>query len=201
MQPHIPTDPQLPLAPDGALWVFAYGSLIWRPGFPHESCHPARLSGFHRRFCLWSHRYRGTPERPGLVLGLDRGGTCRGVAFRVAGCDAVPVLAYLDERELPDGAEQVYHRRVLTASVATTEGRVQVPVVTYVANRDCRLYVRGLPDAEAAAIIAAATGRMGRNFDYLEQTVTHLAALQLPDRRLSRLLALARGINNPPIRT
>jgi cation transport protein ChaC len=191
----------LPLAPDGALWVFAYGSLIWRPGFPHESCHPARLAGFHRRFCLWSHRYRGTPERPGLVLGLDRGGTCRGVAFRVPGRDAIPVLAYLDERELPDGAEQVYHRRVLTGLVTTTGGQVRVPVVTYVANRGCRRYVPGLPDAEAAAIIAAATGQMGRNLDYLEQTVTHLAALRLPDRRLSRLLALAHGINNPPIRT
>ena len=66
------------------LWVFAYGSLTWDPGFPFEEARPALLRGYHRAFCLYSTHYRGTPERPGLVLGLDRGGACRGIAYRIA---------------------------------------------------------------------------------------------------------------------
>jgi glutathione-specific gamma-glutamylcyclotransferase len=97
---------------DGHLYVFGYGSLIWRPGFPHLATHPALLRGYHRRFCLWSRYYRGTPEAPGLVLGLDRGGACRGIAFRVPAAEAGAVLEYLEERENPRG-EAVYHRRSL----------------------------------------------------------------------------------------
>ena len=87
--------PLPPLDDDGSLYVFAYGSLIWRPGFAYSAMHPALLRGFHRRFCIWSRRYRGTPEAPGLVLGLDRGGSCRGVAFQVPGEEAAAVLDYL----------------------------------------------------------------------------------------------------------
>jgi cation transport regulator ChaC len=114
------SDIQTLLAPDGDFYVFAYGSLIWRPGFDHAARHPALLRGFHRRFCLWSHRYRGTPERPGLVLGLDRGGACRGAVFRVPGRAAAETLAYLDARELPDGAEVVYRRRLLPLLMSRT---------------------------------------------------------------------------------
>ena len=130
-----------PLAPCGQMWVFAYGSLIWRPGFEHAGQHRALLRGWHRSFCLWSTRYRGTAERPGLVLGLDRGGACQGVVFRVPGRMAAEVLRYLDDRELPDGAEVVYHRRVLPVRLAGegTGPGITVPAVTYVANRACRL--------------------------------------------------------------
>lgn len=133
--PAVITDIQSLLAPDGDFYVFAYGSLIWRPGFDHAARHPALLRGFHRRFCLWSHRYRGTPERPGLVLGLDRGGACRGAVFRVPGRAAAETLAYLDARELPDGAEVVYRRRLLPLTLLDTGQRV--PAIAYVANRDC----------------------------------------------------------------
>lgn len=189
--PILPTAESPPLH-DGALWVFGYGSLIWRPGFDHDGCHPALLSGYHRRFCLWSHRYRGTPEAPGLVLGLDRGGACRGVLFRVPGAAAAAVLRYLDDRELPDGAEMVYHRRVLRVRRLDAPGSLAVPAVTYVANRDCRLYVRGLADTAAATAIARGVGEMGPNRDYLLNTLAHLAAMGVRDRGLARLAALLR---------
>jgi cation transport protein ChaC len=172
------------------MWVFAYGSLIWRPGFEHAGSHPALLRGFHRRFCLWSHRYRGTPEVPGLVLGLDRGGACRGVAFRVPGATAAGVLRYLDDRELPDGAEVVYHRRTLPVRVMADGAMRCVPAVTYVANRDCRLYVRSLAPEEAAATIARGVGRMGPNRDYLLNTLSHLEAMGVRDAGLARIAAL-----------
>ncbi|WP_439552554.1 gamma-glutamylcyclotransferase [Falsiroseomonas sp.] len=180
------------------MWVFAYGSLIWRPGFDHAGSQPALLQGFHRRFCLWSHHYRGTPEAPGLVLGLDRGGACRGVAFRVPGANAAAVLRYLDDRELPDGAEVVYHRRVLPVRLAgegqgVPEGLpmgTTVPAVTYVANRACRLYVPSLAPEQAAATIARSVGRMGSNRDYLLNTLNHLEAMGVRDAGLARIAAL-----------
>jgi cation transport protein ChaC len=169
------------------MWVFAYGSLIWRPGFAHAGMHRALLRGWHRSFCLWSHRYRGTPERPGLVLGLDRGGACQGVAFQVPGLQAAEVLRYLDDRELPDGAEVVYHRRVVP--VRLDSGRT-VPAVTYVVNRSSRNYVPRLPAERAAATIAEGVGQMGANRDYLLNTLHHLAGLGVRDRRLARIAAL-----------
>jgi cation transport protein ChaC len=175
------------------MWVFAYGSLIWRPGFAHAGSHPALLRGFHRRFCLWSHRYRGTPERPGLVLGLDRGGACRGVAFRVPGPQAAEVLHYLDDRELPDGAEQVYHRRVLPVRLLDRPGQPAVPAVAYVANRLCRLYAPTLAPEQAAAAIAASAGQMGANRDYLLNTVQHLRQMGVRDAGLDRIAALLPG--------
>jgi cation transport protein ChaC len=174
------------------MWVFAYGSLIWRPGFEHAGRHTALLRGFHRRFCLWSHRYRGTPEAPGLVLGLDRGGACRGVAFRVPGPRAAEVLRYLDDRELPDGAEVVYHRRVLPVRLLDGGG-MAVPAVTYVANRACRLYAPDLAPEQAAAAIARGVGQMGPNRDYLLNTVTHLREMGVRDAGLDRIAALLPG--------
>jgi cation transport protein ChaC len=188
LPPHAPA--ALPLAADGNLWVFGYGSLIWRPGFAHAGSHPALLKGFHRRFCLWSHRYRGTPEAPGLVLGLDRGGACRGVAFRVPGRHAAEVLRYLDDRELPDGAEVVYHRRVLPVRLLDAPGAAPVPAVTYVANRRCRLFVAHLAPEQAAATIARGVGQMGANRDYLLNTVQHLEAMGVKDAGLARIAAL-----------
>jgi cation transport protein ChaC len=186
MPQHAPL-PQEMLDAEGNLHVFAYGSLIWRPGFRHAGAEPALLRGLHRRFCLWSHRYRGTPERPGLVLGLDRGGLCRGLAFRVPAADAAAVLAYLDERELPDGAEQVYLRRLLPVRLAAS-GR-SVRAVAYVANRRCRLYCGRLSAEAAAAVIAEARGEAGSNRDYLLNTIAHLRAIGVRDAGLERIAA------------
>jgi cation transport protein ChaC len=171
------------------MWVFAYGSLIWRPGFAHAGQHRALLRGWHRSFCLWSTRYRGTPERPGLVLGLDRGGACHGVAFRVPGSAAPEVLRYLDDRELPDGAEVVYHRRVVPVRVLDMDGAT-VPAIAYVVNRASRNYVPRLPADRAAAVIAAGVGQMGANRDYLLNTLGHLAELGVRDPGLERIAAL-----------
>jgi cation transport protein ChaC len=168
--------------PPGAFWVFAYGSLIWNPDFPFAERKPASLSGYHRRFCIRSTRYRGTPEAPGLVLGLDRGGSCRGVAFLVAAEHAPATLAALDAREIPD---PVYRRRLLPVrlSCGTT-----VPALTYVARRDWPGYCR--PDAaQAAALIARAAGSRGSNREYLLRTLHGLQAAGIADRGLGALAA------------
>ena len=178
------------LAPDGDFYVFAYGSLIWRPGFDHAARHPALLRGFHRRFCLWSHRYRGTPERPGLVLGLDRGGACRGAVFRVPGRAAAETLAYLDARELPDGGEVVY-RRCLLPLTLLDHGR-RVPAIAYVANRACRLYCGKQPAEILARAIDTGHGQMGSNRDYLFNTLDHLGEMGVRDRGLEAIAALIR---------
>ncbi len=169
------------------MWVFAYGSLIWRPGFDYAERQRALLRGWHRGFCLWSHHYRGTPERPGLVLGLDRGGACQGVAFRVPGAAAAEVLRYLDDRELPDGMEVVYHRRVVPVRL---EAGPTVPAVTYVVNRASRHYVPKLEPARVAAVIAAGVGLTGTNRDYLLNTLSHLTELGVHDAGLARIAAL-----------
>lgn len=175
----------LPLDADGHLYVFAYGSLIWRPGFAHLDREPARLGGYHRRFCLWSRLYRGTPEAPGLVLGLDRGGSCRGIAFRVAAGEAPAVLAYLDARENPNGM-YVYERRLLPLRLHG--GRV-VRGIAYVADRRHPSYARPCEQGTVEAI-RRGCGQTGTNRDYLVNTAEHLRALGLRDARLERLARL-----------
>ncbi len=175
-----------PLAADGKFYVFGYGSLIWQPGFAHAAAHPALLRGYHRRFCLRSTYYRGTPEAPGLVLGLDRGGACRGVAFQVPAAAAAEVLAYLEERENP-GTAQVYHRR--TMAVRLLDRAEVVPAITYVANRADASYCRPSPEVAAQAI-ARGVGLTGANRDYLLNTVERLRAMGVRDAALDRIAAL-----------
>ncbi|MDP9731256.1 UNVERIFIED_ORG: cation transport protein ChaC [Rhizobium sp. SORGH_AS285] len=131
-------------------WVFGYGSLMWNPGFAFEERQQARLHGYRRSLCISSNFYRGTEEKPGLVLGLERGGSCLGVAFRVRGKDHDPVMAYLREREL---VTNVYKERVV--SIALSDGR-RGSAVTYVADPAHEQYIGGLGVAESAVIIAAA---------------------------------------------
>ena len=173
------------LDPDGHLYVFAYGSLLWRPGFHAAGGHPALLRGWHRRFCIVSHHHRGTPERPGLVLGLDRGGACRGWAWRVAAADAAQVLAYLDDRELVGGE---YVRRVLPVTLLESGARKRA--LTYVADRSAPFYARALTPEDTAARIAGARGIFGENRDYLHATARHLAALGVRDVAVQRVAAL-----------
>ncbi len=174
----------------GASWIFAYGSLIWRPGFPYLEAVPARLLGYHRSLCVYSHVHRGTPERPGLVLGLDRGGSCRGLAFRIDAEREAEVLAYLDQREM---VTSVYVRRRLP--IAMPQGRV--PAWCYVVRRDHVQYAGKLPTARWLELIRHSVGQSGRNVEYVINTVRHLEELGVIDRPLRDLAARLQG-DGPP---
>ncbi len=171
-----------------AFWVFAYGSLMWRPGFTVAETQPATVYGYHRAMCIWSRHYRGTPARPGLVLGLDRGGSCHGLALRVAKSRVKAVIDYLDRRELLGG--DVYRPQILNAIL--DNGR-RLPVYAYVANRENPSYAPSMPTARAARIIREARGKNGSNRDYLANTVEHLDQMCLCDRPLRHLLKLVEG--------
>jgi cation transport protein ChaC len=164
---------------DGA-WVFGYGSLIWNPAFHFTDRLTGTVYGHHRRFCLWTHLGRGCPERPGLVLGLERGGSCRGVAFRIAPDAAAEELEIIWRREMISGA---YVPRWV--AVHTPLGTVRA--VTFAINRAHERYARFLPDERVAKVIATAQGWLGPCADYLINTVDHLAALGIHDRPLEKL--------------
>lgn len=164
------------------MYVFAYGSLIWRPGFQHVGARAALLRGYHRRFCIWSKHYRGSPEVPGLVLGLDRGGSCHGVVYEVAREQADDVLAYLDARENLAG-EMVYRRRLVRV---WPQGAPPVQAVTYVADTSHPAYGRH-STIVAAATIARGLGQAGSNREYLFNTLTQLKVWGLRDRRLEQI--------------
>lgn len=164
-------------------WVFGYGSLMWDPGFDHAEDVAARVLGWHRAFCITSRAYRGTPERPGVVLGLDRGGSCVGRAYRVDPADWARASAYLDEREL---IHYTYARRWVRTRLV--DGR-RVIALTYVADRTHAHYCGTLPADDLARRIAAAHGKRGSNRAYLENTVAHLDALGIRDGALHALLA------------
>ena len=167
-------------------WVFGYGSLMWRPGFDYVERQMARLSGYHRALCVHSHVHRGTPERPGLVLGLDRGGSCRGVAFRVAPAKREEVLAYLRARELVTSVYLETHR-----PIRLDERGEEVTAVAYVVDRRHLQYAGRLDPAEATGIVRGAVGQSGPNDEYVINTVEHLRSLGIRDHGLE---AVMRGI-------
>jgi len=171
--------------PRGDLWVFAYGSLMWDSGFRHTAAEPGLLRGYHRTFCIYSSRYRGTVAKPGLVLGLDPGGACKGITYRIAAADKAISLETLWQREMRRG---VYLPRMLP--VSTPYGRRSA--LAFVANRAHTGYAGRIAIEEAARIIAACCGERGPNVDYLVYTLRHLDALGVHDRHLHRLLALVR---------
>lgn len=156
-------------------WVFGYGSLMWNPGFDYLERQIVTANGFHRALCIRSWVHRGTEERPGLVLGLDRGGSCKGAAFLVPPKDHDHVLAYLREREL---VTMVYQERWLP--VRFRDGR-RVLALTYTADRKHHQYVAGLTVDTAARVVAGARGKSGHNVDYVLNTVTHLKQLGIRD--------------------
>lgn len=167
------------------LWVFGYGSLMWRPGFAYEDVRPAGLTGYKRCFCIYSVHHRGSPERPGLVLGLDRGGVCHGMAFRIAPERAAETVAYLRAREQVNG---VYREAVVPL---TLDGGGQVEGLAYLAERAHPSYAGCLPIVKQAALIRAARGLSGTNLDYLNNTLSHLAVLEIRERELERVLVAA----------
>jgi len=173
------------------VWVFGYGSLMWNPGFPFRVREAALTRGWHRAFCVYSHVWRGTPERPGLVLGLDRGGSCRGIAFAIDPKDEADVLAYLDERER---VTNVYVRKRLAVDLATG-GTVRA--WSYVADRAHPQYAGKLAPEHAATLIAHGVGRGGPNPEYLENTIQHLDQLGIPEGPLHRLRDRVRRLALP----
>ena len=157
----------------GDLWVFGYGSLMWRPGFDVLERVPARLIGLHRALCVYSFVHRGTPERPGLVLGLDRGGMCRGVAFRVAAAARADTIAYLRAREQ---VTAVYREAVRRVELEDEERR-QVRALCYIVDRGHVQYAGRLTLAESLHYVRQGHGRSGPNRDYVLETVRALEAL------------------------
>jgi cation transport protein ChaC len=170
----------------GRVWVFAFGSLIWNPAFHFVERRTARIHGFHRQFCLWARAGRGSPERPGLMLSLVSGGSCTGVAYRLARRAAVTELDVLWRREMSTMA----YRPVWTTA-RTSKG--PEPVIAFSANREHERYVPGLEDAAVARYLATGAGPMGRCCDYLFDTVEHLRQLGIRDRRLEALAAKVRA--------
>ncbi len=165
----------------GDFWVFGYGSLMWRPGFAHVETRRARLHGYHRALCVYSWVHRGTEQRPGLVLGLDRGGSCVGLAYRVPGDLREEVVEYLRGREL---VTSVYLERSLPVRLA---GGGTVDALCYIVDRTHRQYAGGLDPAEAAATVAGAVGVSGANEDYVASTIDHLEALGIRDHWLEEV--------------
>ena len=169
-------------------WVFGYGSLMWRPGFDYIEADAARAFGFRRSLCVRSYVHRGTPERPGLVLGLDYGGSCRGMVFRVAGEKHEAVMAYLREREL---VTNVYAERTVPARLG--DGRT-VRAVTYVVDRSHVQYAGALSADEAVAAIRGSVGRSGPNEEYVFNTIEHLRQMDIRDHWLEHVAAGLRRV-------
>ena len=173
------------IATDGLedLWVFGYGSLMWRPGFEFAERTLATIRGWRRSLCVYSHVHRGTPETPGLVLGLDRGGSCKGVAFRVPAAAASEVVAYLRAREQ---VTMVYREIFARANLANGQ---TVGVLAYAVDRTHAQYAGALDLPELERLVAQGIGVSGANPDYVRSTYEHMVELGIEDRRLAALVA------------
>lgn len=162
-------------------WVFGYGSLMWRPGFVFEEHQLGRIRGYHRALCVYSHVHRGTPERPGLVLGLDRGGSCKGMVFRVADERAAQTLAYLRAREQ---VTMVYKEVTLTTMLG--DGR-RVQALAYAVDRTHPQYAGALDLADLERFVGQGHGVSGANPEYVVNTYEHMAGLGITDVKLAAL--------------
>jgi cation transport protein ChaC len=172
------------------LWVFGYGSLMWRPGFEFSERVPAALIGAHRSLCIYSFHHRGTQEHPGLVLGLDEGGACRGMAFRVAEDRRDGTLDYLREREQ---ITEVYVEATRPVSLLDGSGR-ELEAVCYLVDRAHPQYAGRLSIETQARLVRSAVGQSGANIDYVLNTVRHLEEAGIHDVELMALAAhLATG--------
>ena len=163
----------------GDLWVFGYGSLMWRPDFPFAERHRARVDGLHRGLYVFSHVHRGTPERPGLVLGLDEGGSCEGIAFRVRARDRMAVIDYLREREQ---VTAVYRERTVPVTVSGEDRPVMA--LTYVVDRTHQQYAGQLAREDALSLVRQGVGQSGPCREYVLNTVLSLERMGLHDPTL-----------------
>jgi len=172
-------------APSSDIWIFGYGSLIWNPAFHFVERSIGTVHGWHRRFCLWTTLGRGSPDCPGLMLGLDRGGSCRGVLLRIA-----PELVE-SETDVLWRREMVSNAYVPTwVSASTDKGRIAA--IAFTINREHERYAEKMSEERAADVIARAAGRIGPCRDYLLNTVDHLDQLGIEDRAMRRLAARVR---------
>ena len=174
-------------APDpDCIWVFGYGSLMWNPAFLFAERRIARIYGYHRQFCLWARAGRGSPQRPGLMLGLEPGGSCNGVAYRIAPELVQSELDVLWRREMNSGSY-----RPVWVPARTGEGTV--PALTFSVNRSHERYIADLDLASTARYLAHGAGPLGLCCEYLFETVAHLRSLGVRDRHLEVLEAQVRA--------
>lgn len=176
------------------LWVFAYGSLIWNPAMHFAERRFARVHGWHRSFCLSTAAGRGTPEVPGLVLGLDRGGACAGAAFRIEDEMAGEELAILWRREMLSGS---YKPRWL--AVRDDRGEAFGHAIAFTIRREGAWYAGGLDEDEVIRRLARATGPLGSSAEYLFHTRDGLRLLGIRDRRIERLAAEVEKARGEPV--
>jgi glutathione-specific gamma-glutamylcyclotransferase len=165
--------------------IFAYGSLIWNPGFEFVTKSMAQLAGYHRSLCIFSNHYRGTSEKPGLVLGLDHGGTCRGIVYQIADSDWLDVLAYVRKRELISGVYREVIRQVRIMGTETT-----VLALTYVVNRPHQQYAGKLEIEELARYVAQGHGLSGTSKAYVEKTLAALKDHGIEEKKLRSVLSV-----------
>ena len=163
-------------------WIFGYGSLMWNPGFETVERRKAVMHGVHRALCVYSWVHRGTEENPGLVLGLDQGGSCRGVALKVAASKRAAVINYLREREL---VTHVYAERWRQVSL---DGGEKVAALVYLVDRQHRQYAGRIADEKIAQIVRHGFGKSGTNIDYLINTVAHLRQSGVHDPHLEAVM-------------
>mgnify|MGYP001385387083 CR=1 FL=1 len=187
---HVPISKDLPTSIDGNdMWVFAYASLMWRPDFEHTEICDATVHGFNRSLCIYSYQYRGTPECPGLVFGLDQGGSCRGRVLKVAAENVDTVMAYLYEREM---INNVYVPQMVPVTITTEQGTThEAKSLAFITDRSHKQYCGPISDEEAVKLIRQGFGLGGACIDYLISTAEHLRNLDIIDHDLEKLIKLA----------
>jgi cation transport protein ChaC len=175
----------------GDLWVFGYGSLMWRPGFDHLERHHARLIGAHRALCVYSFVHRGTPEKPGLVFGLDNGGACRGIVYRVAAAMRAETIDYLRARE----QVTMVYREVSRPVRLDDDPARHIQALCYVVDRSHKQYAGRLSIAQQLHLVRQGQGRSGPNRDYVIDAVASIEALGYRETELHRLVEQLKKVN------
>ena len=176
---------------DEDIWLFAYGSLIWSPMIHFVEQRHAELYGFHRQFCMQTKMGRGTPDRPGLMLALENGGSCKGIAYRVAAKDREQELKVIWNREMVGGS---YTPKFVKLHTGVGSKKEIVRAIAFTMNHDHENYIGKLAVAEVAETLAYAEGPLGKGEDYLFNTVSHLEELGLVDHHLFKLARLIRAL-------
>jgi glutathione-specific gamma-glutamylcyclotransferase len=175
----------------GDIWVFGYGSLMWAPGFEYLEQTEAVLEGYHRDLCILSYVFRGTPEVPGLVMGLNKGGRCRGRAFRVASDLVEETLSYLHEREM---INNVYEPSWVDLSLQSNK---TVKAYTFIAIPEHKQHVGSLSIDEISQLVLQGQGKNGSSLEYLESCLFHLRQLDIVDARLEAIFVKVQGAKRP----